>query len=252
MAGGTIELKIDTSQVDAALKNNVESQIPFAVSKGLNDAANVAKQELVNEMRQIFDRPTPYTLSGIRVQRATKQKLFARVGFINDAFKAAPASVYLAPQVDGGARSVKRIESLLRARGYLPAGMFVVPGEAAKLDAYGNFSRGQYSQILAQLQASRDSAQNETARSRARKRRRGSRAPRYFVGRPGGGAKPLGVWARYQFASGTAVRPVLMFVRSPQYKPRFRFNEIVESVTARTLPTTFAAALELAMATRRR
>ncbi|MDF5999583.1 hypothetical protein P4050_14390 [Pseudomonas aeruginosa] len=47
----------------------------------------------------------------------------------------------------------KASERNLRARGILPAGMFVVPAEGARLDQYGNMSRGQMIQILSGLGA---------------------------------------------------------------------------------------------------
>ena len=52
-----------------------------------------------------------------------------------------------------GPRVDKASERNLRARGILPAGMFVVPAEGARLDQYGNMSRGQMIQILSGLGA---------------------------------------------------------------------------------------------------
>ncbi|AGR71780.1 hypothetical protein [Burkholderia pseudomallei] len=252
MSGRSFSLRVDTSKLEASFDDHVQRQLPFAISKTLNDTAQAAKAALADTMREVFDRPTPYTMRSLRIRSATKQRLEARVGFIDESFKGTPATTYLMPQVSGGPRSVKRVEVLLRARGLLPSDMYVVPGAAAQLDQYGNFSRGQYSKILAQLQASRDRTQNETVRSRQRRKRDPLRDARYFVGRPGGGKMPLGVWARYQFAAGYAVRPVLMFVRAPRYGVRFPFDRIVETASARTLPTAFDAALTLAMSTRRR
>jgi hypothetical protein len=251
MSGGSFTLRVDSSRLEASFEDHVQRQLPFAISKALNDTAKVSKAALVDEMREVFDRPTPYTMGSLRIRTATKQRLEAWVGFIDESFKGTPATKYLMPQVTGGSRSVKRVEALLRARGLLPSGMYVVPGAAAQLDQYGNFSRGQYSKILSQLQASRDRTQNETDRSRKRRKRDPLRDARYFVGRPGGGRMPLGVWARYKFATGYAVRPVLMFVHVTRYSERFRFNQVVAAVSARTFPTAFDAALKLAMATRR-
>ncbi|MCA8351664.1 hypothetical protein [Burkholderia cepacia] len=251
MTGGSFTLRVDSSRLEASFEDHVQRQLPFAISKALNDTAGAAKAALGDEIREVFDRPTPYTQRSLRIRSATKKRLEARVGFIDESFKGTPATKYLMPQVTGGPRSVKRVEALLRARGFLPSDMYVVPGAAAQLDQYGNFSRGQYSKILSQLQASRDRTQNETDRSRKRRKRDPLRDARYFVGRPGGGRMALGVWARYKFASGYSIRPVLMFVRAPRYGVRFRFNQVVENTTVRTLPTAFEAALRLAMATRR-
>ncbi|WP_322105862.1 hypothetical protein [Paraburkholderia sp. J41] len=251
MANPSFSMKVDTSQFEAAIDDHVQRQIPYAASVALNRTGKAVIAVEQKTMRDVFDRPTPYTLNALRLKAATKTKLVAQVSYKDESFKGTPATKYLAPQVDGGARNVKRIESLLRARGLLPSDMFTVPGSGAKLDQYGNFSRGQYSQILAQLQASRDSAQNETSVSRRRKRRNPSTDVRYFVGRPGGGKLPLGVWARYQFAQGYAVRPILMFVRAPSYSKRFPFYDVANATTEATLPTELQAALAMALATRR-
>jgi hypothetical protein len=251
MANPAFSMKVDTTQLKGAVEDHVQSQMPYAISVALNRTGRAVMAAEQKTMRDVFDRPTPYTLNALRLKVATKTKQVAEVSYKDEAFKGTPATKYLAPQVDGGARSVKRVESLLRARGLLPSDMYTVPGSGAKLDQFGNFSRGQYSQILAQLQASRDYAQNETTASRRRKRRNPSKDVRYFVGRPGGGRLPLGVWARYQFAQGYAVRPILMFVRAPHYSKRFPFYETADAMTAATLPGELEAAIAMAVATRR-
>lgn len=245
-------MKVAPSDFEAALDDHVQRQMPYAMSVALNRTGRAVIAVEQKTMRDVFDRPTPYTLNALRLKAATKTRLVAEVSYKDESFKGTPATKYLAPEVDGGARNVKRVESLLRARGLLPADMFTVPASGAKLDQFGNFSRGQYSQILAQLRASRDSAQNETRNSRRRKRRDPVKDVRYFVGRPGGGRLPLGVWARYRFAQGNALRPILMFVRAPHYTKRFPFYEMADATVAATLPTEMEAALAMAMATRRR
>ncbi|QNB10816.1 hypothetical protein G5S35_03990 [Paraburkholderia tropica] len=251
MSRSSFAVNLDTTQFEAAVDDHVQRQLPYAASVALNRTGKAVIAVEQATMRNVFDRPTPYTLNALRLKPATKTKLIAEVSYKDESFKGTPATKYLAPQVDGGPRSVKRVEALLRARGLLPADMYTVPGSAAKVDQYGNFSRGQYSQILAQLQASRDSAQNETPTSRRRKRRNPTADVRYFVGRPGGGRLPLGVWARYQFAQGYAVRPILMFVRAPTYSRRFPFYDVADATSAATLPTEMEAALAMALATRR-
>jgi hypothetical protein len=251
MSRGSFQIRVDASSLVRGVDDNVQRQLPYVQVTALNKTAGQAQQALKSAMPQHFDRPTPYTLNSTRITYATRLKPVATVGYKDDSFKGTPATKYLLPEVDGGPRNVKRIESLLRAKGLLPSDTFAVPGSAAQLDQYGNFSRGQYAKILAQLQASRDRTQNETKASRARKRRNPSRDVRYFVGRPGGGRMPLGVWARYQFAHGYAVKPVLMFVRAPHYKARFPFDQIVSGTVDANLSANVAAAFALAASTSR-
>jgi hypothetical protein len=251
MSRGSFQIRVDASSLVRGIDDNVQRQLPYIQATALNNTARQAQSALKAAMPQYFDRPTPYTLSSTRITYATKAKPVATVGYKDDSFKGTPATKYLLPEVDGGTRNVKRIESLLRGNGLLPYDMYVVPGSAAQLDRYGNFSRGQYSKILAQLQASRDRTQNETKASRGRKRRNPSTDVRYFVGRPGGGRMPLGVWARYQFAHGYAVKPVLLFVKAPRYTARFPFDQIVADVVDANLGANVAAAFALAASTSR-
>jgi hypothetical protein len=252
MARGSFSVKIDVASLLTGIDDSVARQVPFAQVTALNATAKQAQQALKEAMPRYFDRPTPYTLGSTRITYATKAKPIATVGYKDDSFKGTPATKYLLPEVEGGNRNVKRIEQLLRYAGLLPSDQFVVPGEGATLDAYGNVTRGQYSKMLAQLQASRDSGQNETTRSRKRVRRRNpTNDARYFVGQPGGGQQPAGVWARYQFAHGYAIKPVLLFVSNPHYEQRFPFDDIVQSTVDANLADNFAAAFARAYATRR-
>ncbi|RKP46673.1 hypothetical protein D7S86_24600 [Pararobbsia silviterrae] len=155
MGNPAFSMTVDTTQLGSAIEDHVQRQMPYAISVALNRVGRAVIAAEQKTMNDVFDRPTPYTLNALRLKAATKTNLVAQVAYKDDAYKGTPATKYLSPQVDGGARSVKRIESLLRARGLLPSDMYTVPGSAAVLDQYGNFSRGQYSQILAQLQGKR-------------------------------------------------------------------------------------------------
>ena len=72
----------------------------------------------------------------------------------------------------------------------------------------------------------------------------------YFVGRPGD-RLPLGIYQRTRFAAGSAVRPVLIFVRSTVYQPTLDFEYVVEQTVKREFSGQFAKAFEEAMRTAR-
>ncbi|RWY40536.1 hypothetical protein EQH72_34015, partial [Pseudomonas aeruginosa] len=131
---------------------------------------------------------------------------------------------WVAPQVFGGPRVDKASERNLRARGILPAGMFVVPAEGARLDQYGNMSRGQMIQILSGLGALEYRAGFKgNATQSARSLAKGHQLA-YFVMRRG--RRPIGIAER----RGRTLTMVLAFVRQPQYRVRFQFHEVVRRV----------------------
>lgn len=75
---------------------------------------------LRDEMRVVFDRPTPYTLNSLRMVPARKDRLEARVWFKDEADGAQPASVWIAPEVYGGPRRNKPAELQPGPRGSCP------------------------------------------------------------------------------------------------------------------------------------
>lgn len=138
-------------------------QLPFAAALALTRTAQVVAGDLRTQMQVVFDRPTPATLDSLFIQPATKQKMEARV-WIKDGLssgaggqsvgrqgawgKGRAAIKWLTPEVFGGPRDDKGIEALLRRRGVLGNGQYVMPGDKLPLDQYGNVSRGQLNKIL--------------------------------------------------------------------------------------------------------
>lgn len=228
----------------AELTQIEQRQIPFATAVALTETAKLIKSAVEDDMRSVFDRPTPYTMNALRLVPATKQKLEARVWIKGEADGAAPATRWLTPEVYGGPRNNKRSESLLRARGILPEGKFVVPGKGMKLDSYGNIGRGQLQKILSGLGAQGDRLQNSTD-----SRRSAGNRSRYFVMRRGRAA--IGIAER----TGTKrddVQMVLAFVGTPAYARALDFFEIGGRVADEQLSIQFERAFERALSTRRR
>jgi hypothetical protein len=197
-------------------------------------------------MRDVFRSPTPYTLSSVRMKPATSATLAATVELKDDATKATPATRFLAPQIQGGPRGQKRFERALQAVGAMPAGYRAVPGQAARIDAYGNMSRGQIVQILSYFKAFPEMGYkaNMTAQGRAKLARSTNRRQGfvYFVGRPGD-RLPLGIYQRFSFGAGSAVKPVLLFVRSAVYQERFDFAYVVQTTVEKGFQAEFTKAV---------
>lgn len=261
-------LRVKSNVRDLALRLGVEAtDIPKRVATALTRTALEVRKDLRTEMLRVFDRPTPFTLNSLFVRPATATP-GGGSGFVSRAGSsgawlqaqyltatvwlkgrgAFDDSSHLEPQIFGGARPPKPFEERLRRIGVLPDGMFAVPGEGARLDRYGNMSRGQLVQILSQLRAIGLAGQGSDAQptSSRRSRRNVKKAGTFFVGRPGGGRLPLGVWQRI----AGQLKPVLIFVRGPRYQARFKFYEVAERTARREFPLQFERAAAEAAARR--
>lgn len=232
-----------------------QKQLPFAISVALN---RTAKDHVIpaarREMQVVFDRPTAYTLNSLRQENATKSKLVVSVGFKGE-FSDAKGH-YLWPEIDGGPRVTKRFEKMLSNLSILPEGMFAVPGQGAKLDSSGNMSAGQIIQILSQVRAqefegfeSRIGGKTFNKKKIAAAVRR--QGYRIFVVKERTERLLPGIYARYNFAHGTAVKPLLIFVPRPQYRKRFDFFGVSQKNAEAAFPAEFDKAMAEAIATAR-
>lgn len=232
-------LKITVTGLDearAALTQFSDRRFNAAVATALTRTAIEARDAVRQQMPSVFDRPTPYTLNSLFVRPATAERLEAQTYFKDDrAGSGTPATRYLLPQVEGGARNTKRFELALRAAGHLPAGWFVVPGAGAKLDAFGNISRGQITQVLSQLRITLTAGFTRNMPFDARKQITAQRRAggRFFVIKPGAKGAGPGVYQR-EFG-GRNITPVFVFVNRASYTKRFDFFGIARSVADRRL-----------------
>lgn len=254
-----MDIKVTTkiAQVQKALQAQAR-QVPFALSVALNRTAEWAETNVRREMTKVFDRPTRYFLRALRVIRSTKTKLQATVWF-KDRNPLANSSDLVAPHIYGGDRAIKPMEQRLQRAGLMPVGWRVVPGGAADLDAFGNMSRGQISQLLNVLGTYKEAGYNKAnAATRARLAKgnvkKGVYGFEYFVNPVGSGRgrhlEP-GVYKRVRTAFGTSLKPVLIFVRRTQYKPRLDFVGIVQRTVDVKFPVEFDAAFDRAIRTAR-
>ena len=200
------------------------------------------------EMQSVFDRPTPFTLNQTnRIVMATPASLTAETKIRDDQSTGVAPANYLGPSVFGGQRKVKRFERALQARGLMPPGWIAMPGNGAKLDAYGNMSRGQIVQILSALGAAEQTSgysANQTARSR-----KTNKKPRdYFVSTPTlpsprgvKGRLPYGVYQR--LARGRIVT-ILRFRDAHTYKARFDYMGVARRVFERDFERNMRKAFE--------
>jgi hypothetical protein len=240
-------VETDVGALANRLDNVGASQVPFATAVALTRTAAAVRRAEQDEMRRVFDRPTPFSLNAFEVRPATKTKPVAEVAQKYATGTSKPRH-WFDPQVYGGTRLPKGFERLLSSRlGLPPMSTWYVPDIGAQLDAHGNMSRGQIVQILSDLGAQRDVAQNTTGRSRRRRRR-----ARYFVMRTGGSyggkGRPVAICLR----DGPVVWTVLAIVaKPPTYEPRFDFFGVAEKVSAERFPVEFDRAFAAAVRTAR-
>lgn len=238
----SVTITIDNAESLAKALNDLSTTAASnALAKTTNRLGFKAREKWRDEgAAQVFDRPTSITRRALLVRQAKPGSQSARIFaggasasgftevFVRDEAAGTAPDKYLTPQSIGGSRQLKGFERRLIARGRMLPGQFAVPAASAKLDAFGNMSRGQLNQILSALDAQRDRLTNETARSRARKKRRGK--SQYFaVPTPRNGLHP-GVYERRSFALGSAIRPVLIFVDNVTFKPRLNLAKFVSDV----------------------
>lgn len=245
-----ISVKHDIDKLLPKLAAVGSRQAPFAVAMALTRTGQLAQQAIKQAMPHVFDRPTPYTLNSTYLRPATKSRLEALVKIKDESFKGVAANKWLHAEVVGGVRNLKRSERSLQIKGYLKDGEQIVPAKGIALDGYGNIRGGQMSKILGAVQANSDPMQNETTASRKRGRTKRRKAE-YFVGSPGGGRLPRGVYQRTSFAFGSAIKPVLIFTKAGRYKKRLPFHDIVTKVTQRNFEAQLYVAIQRAIATAR-
>jgi len=224
-------------------------QAPFIIAKALTATAKQVQAGLTDDVKRSFKNPTPWTVNSIYITPATKQNLTAQIGIKNQIVAGLAPIQPLNAEVYGGARRDKRAEVALRRAGILPANMFIVPGKGVALDGNGNISGALMRQIIAQVSAIGPSASRATRKKTSAAGITGT----YFAvtpDSPHGNLKP-GIYARYGFAAGASVRPILMFVRAPHYHERFKFFDVGQKVVNEVMEKNLVEAYELAFSTTR-
>lgn len=191
-------------------------QTRFAAAVALTRTGKILKGEEEKEIAKSFDRPKPFTVKSTYMVPAKKDNLEVRVG-IKD-----KTAQYLSHHVKKRDRAVKGIERYMRAKGLLPASMYVVPGKGARLNSYGNLTLGAYKKIV-------DGALK--------------RGGDYFAANING---VKAIWQRYGRGRRKA-RPILVFVGKPSYRPLFDFYKTAEATFDKHLQGEFTKAWEQAM-----
>jgi hypothetical protein len=254
----TIKITDNFDQVARAYDQD-RKQAQFAAINALNRSMQFAETKGRQEMHRAFDRPTPFFLRSLRVIYAKRGGPVQAGLWFKDSNRDTGGEAMVVPHIEGGTRRRKPLEYRLRRAGLIPPGWFAVPGTGADLDANGNMSRGQISQLLNVLGTFTEAGYNkanQATRDRLRKgsTRKGKYGFEYFVN-PVGGKRAShllpGVWKRIYTGFGSAVKPILIFVSGVTYRKRFDFYGVAHKEVEARFPAEFDAAFEHAMRTAR-
>lgn len=118
-----------TREVARGLSDFARNQLPFATALAVNEVLQDVVRNTQKRMRRVIDRPTPFTLRGFAIRRASKRRLVGQV-FAKDI-----QGAYLRWLETGGTRAPKGRANLV------PVG--------ARLNKFGNLPRGAIGRTLA-------------------------------------------------------------------------------------------------------
>lgn len=231
-----MEIKIEGLDELKTKLGRYANQLPFALSKALNDTIYGARQAVGKEIRDVFDRPTPQIQRGVRYTKADKRNLAVSIYLARGEGSDIDIESILRPHIKGGERLVKASERRLRRFGFMGPDQWIVPGPGAPLDRYGNISAANMARILGQIQAYQEAGYNKRKQKKSK-----AVGTVYAIPR-------VGVFRRTGPQSSI---PVLLFTSAPQYEQRFDFYYVVENYVKKNFHRNFSTALEYAIRTAR-
>lgn len=245
------DLKVENElpQMLSKLAGIEPTQWPKILASAANETGYYALNKYKQQMPSFFDRPTPFTLNSMFLQKATPSSLEAIVQWKDASGSNGSAGQYLQPEVFGGARPQKRFERALQAAGLMPAGYVCIPTKDAPIDSFGNVPSAFYQAILTYLKANPTTAKSkqiarlkrqgflkltrgviDTAlnyeKAQAKEQRAAQKKAKYFTAINGQGTTlPGGVYERVNLFGG-AIRRLFAYVPLAQYKASFPFYQL--------------------------
>ncbi len=253
-----IDTSVDVRGIIKRLADIKDRQLPFATSLAINRTAQKVKAKEEHEIRDVFDKPTPYVQKSIFIKPSNKENLTARVWIKDETSKGTPGTKILRASIQGGERRLKRFERALRAVGAIPSGYFLIPGQKAPIDQYGNVPGSFIVKMISYFKAFPESGyrSNSTEASRAKlaKGTKKQAGTSYYVGYAGNGSQ-LGIWRRNHASklSGPVkpVEPMFILTQSANYEKIFDFHFVAKTTINREFDNEFIKAFNQAKATQK-
>ena len=151
-------IEFDADQLIGKLNALQKVQLPYAGNQALKGLGFILRAELAKHMSDVFENPVPFTL---RSPRYAVDGLTLTVSISKDGAKGQDPARYLYPVStdDGGGGKpayITRFTKAVRGMGVVDSSYYAIPylqGRGVRLNAYGNMTAGQYTQVLAGLKA---------------------------------------------------------------------------------------------------
>ena len=213
----TFDIRSTGALVRAQLTDLQKKHLPRAQVEAAKRTGSYVHAALRSEMEEVFDRPTRWALGGLRWRNPTAERPVFRVWLEEFGGKGIPAADFLAAEIEGGPRRLKRMEKALQARGLMPSGWVAVPGRQAPLDAHGNVPGPFIVRMLSDLRAFGE----QGYRANRRGKRTGARKTNYFFV-PKKGSNNLKPGVYWHLPNGM-LGVVFVFVSKASYEKRYDF-----------------------------
>lgn len=222
--GPVVHLHIDTNLGDTGRYiGDVGKQVRYATAVALTRTVRRLQTVMEREVQRSFSNPTPFTKRAFGTTPANKATLAATL------FIKPKQAAYLRPSIQGGRRQQKPFER--RLVGDARVDGFWAPGEGVRLNAAGNLTRNQITEIATSL-------------------RRSGRYGEVFVGVPRGHTNaPFGIWARPKRNPRGAIKPLLVKIQQPNYRKQFDFYGIAKREAGKIFDQEFHRAFNDAVRT---
>ena len=243
------------SNVDGAhqrMSNLVAMQMPFAISKALNDTARTLVKKNRQDMTLIFNRTNTFTKNAFGSSPTRHGPMGAvKKGqysvFIRRKEKQSGRH-YLEVQEFGGSRKRTGIERLIQQN--LPTQRLVAmvsPTHHFKRKKDGGISMGEVNKMLSALHLQADPLMNSPVRGQTGKTKRSRQFFTPAPSHPLGQGKRFGIYERTP--AGNAKKMLNISERTPNYKPKLRFEERMHRYAPKVYRKKLAKAIAFALRT---
>ncbi|MDD5212249.1 MAG: hypothetical protein PHV62_07525 [Sulfuricurvum sp.] len=252
-------IKIESNVYDISKFIDISSkQATFALSKTINDSLYSIKDDYIKSFETIFDKPNMRFLkTAFTIKKSTKTSLAGMIEVSPwDMGKGQTPEAVLLHHVIGGDRPLKKFEKAMIGSGFMGSNMIAVPAAGAKLDQYGNIKGSFSSMLISYFSAYRkagfegnmkQSTRDKMAKiGRTKKQAKKINGVMYFMSN--GGKMAPGIWSKTGI-HGSRVKPVILFVRTPNYKQRFDFYGIADKNIQTNFKDRYAKNFDFAMST---
>lgn len=235
-----IDIKTENAKaIQDQLKGIRKERWGAILTSAATETAFYVRNKLRSEMPRVIDRPRPYTINSIYVDKGRRGETVEATVKWRDSIGQNSGGRYLRPLVDGGDRNQKGFEKLLIARRLMSPGNKAVPTKEAPQDSYGNVPGSYLTRMLSFLRVLRDPLQNRRYANGARGgvgKKVAAKTLQFFTVPVRTGNLRPGIYERKNFFGTTGIRKVFSFVPSVHYKKQFPFYDIGRQASLSKFP----------------